>query len=48
MRASVERLRRTYAQAGIPARFRGTFHPEPHSFSPAMQDEAFAWLQRWP
>jgi dienelactone hydrolase len=47
MRAAVERLQAIYAKAGIPARFRGTFHDAPHSFTPAMQAEAFAWLERW-
>ncbi|HEU0079452.1 MAG TPA: hypothetical protein VFQ76_17480, partial [Longimicrobiaceae bacterium] len=47
MRGAVERLERIYAKAGVPERFRGIFHDEPHSFRPAMQDEAFAWLERW-
>jgi dienelactone hydrolase len=47
MRASVEKLRSIYAKAGIPERFRGSFYDEPHSFRPAMQDEAFAWLSRF-
>lgn len=46
MRAAVERLRAIYARAGHPDRFRGAFHDVPHSFTPAMQDEAFAWLER--
>jgi hypothetical protein len=28
-------------------RFRGSFHDVPHSFLPAMQAEAFDWLERW-
>ncbi len=47
MRGAVEKLAGIYAKAGIRERFRGTFHDEPHSFRPAMQDEAFAWLERW-
>lgn len=47
MRAAVERLQAIYAKAGLAGRFRGTFHDAPHSFTPAMQDEAFAWLERW-
>ncbi|MET0395396.1 MAG: hypothetical protein ABW277_01085 [Longimicrobiaceae bacterium] len=47
MRGAVDKLERIYAKAGIPERFRGVFHDEPHSFRPAMQDEAFAWLERW-
>lgn len=47
MRSVNEKLARIYAKAGIPERFRGAFYDEPHSFTPAMQDEAFAWLERW-
>jgi dienelactone hydrolase len=47
MRAAVERLQAIYAKGGIPDRFRGTFHDAPHSFTPAMQEEAFAWLEHW-
>ncbi|HEX2095518.1 MAG TPA: dienelactone hydrolase family protein [Longimicrobiaceae bacterium] len=47
MRGAVERLERIYDRAGIPERFRGAFHDEPHSFTPRMQDEAVAWLERW-
>jgi dienelactone hydrolase len=47
MKAAVEKLTRIYAKAGHADRFRGTFHDQPHSFRPAMQDEAFAWLDRW-
>jgi hypothetical protein len=47
MHGAVEKLARIYAKAGVPERFRGAFHDEPHSFRPAMQDEAFAWLERW-
>lgn len=47
MEAAVEKLTRIYAKAGIPQKFRGTFYDEPHSFKPPMQEEAFAWLDRW-
>jgi dienelactone hydrolase len=47
MQGAIDQLAQIYAKAGIPERFRGTFHDEPHSFRPAMQDEAFAWLDRW-
>ena len=47
MEASVEKLTRLYAKAGIPERFRGTFYDEPHCFKPHMQEESFAWLDRW-
>ena len=47
MEAAVEKLTRIYAKAGIPERFRGSFHDVPHSFHPPMQEEAFDWLDRW-
>lgn len=47
MKSANEKLERIYAKAGIRERFRGVFHDVPHSFTPAMQDEAFAWLERW-
>ena len=47
MRGAVDKLERVYVKAGVPGRFRGTFHDQPHSFPPPMQAEAFAWLERW-
>ncbi len=47
MQASVDKLTKIYAKAGIPEKFRGTFYDEPHCFKPHMQDEAFAWLEKW-
>ena len=47
MKKSVEKLAAIYAKAGIPERFHSTFYDVPHSFRPEMQDEAFAWLQKW-
>lgn len=47
MRAAVDKLERIYAKAGIPERFRGSFHDVPHSFTPPMQEEAFTWLDQW-
>jgi dienelactone hydrolase len=47
MRAATGRLAAIFAKASIPERFRGTFYDEPHSFRPAMQDEAIAWKERW-
>lgn len=47
MEAAVGKLTRIYAKAGIPDRFRGTFYDEPHCFKPHMQEETFAWLDRW-
>lgn len=47
MEGAVAKLEKIYAKAGIPERFKGSFHDIPHSFPPALQDEAFAWLERW-
>jgi hypothetical protein len=47
MQAAVTHLERIYSKARLGDRFRGTFHDEPHSFRPEMQDQAFAWLDRW-
>ena len=47
MQGAVDKLTQIYAKAGAPDRFRGTFYDEPHVFKPHMQDEAFAWFDRW-
>lgn len=47
MRGAVERLTKIYAKAGMAERFRGTFYDEPHVFRPHMQDEVFAWFEKW-
>ena len=47
MQGGVNKLKAIFTKAGIPERFRGSFHDEPHSFRPAMQDQAFAWLEKW-
>ena len=47
MKGAVEKLTRIFAKAGIPDRFRATFYDVPHSFRPEMQEEAFAWLEKW-
>ena len=47
MKGSVKKLEKIYRKAGIPERFRGSFYDVPHSFTPPMQEEAFAWLRRW-
>jgi len=46
-RASVKKLGEIYAKAGIPERFIGKFYDYGHSFRPDMQDDAFAWIDRW-
>jgi dienelactone hydrolase len=47
MKGAVAKLERIYAKAGLRERFRGTFYDVPHSFNPEMQEEAFAWLEKW-
>lgn len=46
MRESLERIATLYQAAGCPDHFRGKFYDEPHRWSLAMQDEAFAWLDQ--
>lgn len=47
LKASVAKLNRIYAKAGIPERFSGLFYDVPHSFRPNMQEDAFSWIERW-
>jgi hypothetical protein len=47
MQDAVEKIRRVYAAEGAAERFQGKFYDVPHSFTVEMQDEAFAWLERW-
>ena len=44
---ALARLSAVYAKAGVAARFTGRIYDAPHQFNLAMQDEAFAWLDRW-
>ncbi len=44
MKESVAKLGAIYAKAGCADKFAGRFYDEPHHFTLAMQDEAFAWL----
>jgi dienelactone hydrolase len=46
MRESVDKISQVYAKAGAKGRFEGRFYDEPHHFTRAMQDEAFAWFDR--
>jgi dienelactone hydrolase len=47
MKGAVGKLEKIYAKAGLPDRFRGLFYDVPHSFTPAMQEDAFAWFEKW-
>lgn len=47
MRAADAVLAAVYQKAGAADRYRCTFYPGPHKFDRPMQDEAFAWFDRW-
>ena len=47
MQAADETLRAVYRKAGMPERYRCSFYDGPHKFDLPMQDEAFAWFDRW-
>jgi dienelactone hydrolase len=36
-----------YAKAGAPEHYRCSYYPGPHKFDVPMQEEAFAWFDRW-
>ncbi|MBW3630496.1 MAG: hypothetical protein KY464_14520 [Gemmatimonadetes bacterium] len=40
-------LGEVFRKAGAGDRYRASFYPGPHKFDRPMQDEAFAWFQRW-
>ena len=40
-------LREVYQKAGVPERYACNFHPGTHKFDQTMQEEAFAWFDRW-
>ena len=40
-------LTEIYNKAGVPERFRASFHDGPHKFDLEMQKEAFEWFDRW-
>jgi hypothetical protein len=46
MKESLEKLSAIYAKAGVKEKFDGRFYDEPHKFTRAMQDEAFAWFDK--
>ncbi len=46
MKESVETIAAVFEKAGAKEQFAGRFYDEPHIFTRAMQDEAFAWFDR--
>lgn len=47
VKASFEKLRRCYAKADIPEKYRGSMYDTFHEFNLDMQKEAWEWLKRW-
>ncbi len=47
MQRTCERLAALYAKAGLSERFTCRFYDVPHQFNVEMQEDAFAWLDRW-
>jgi dienelactone hydrolase len=47
MDASTEKIRAVYADLKHPERFQGKFYDVPHQFNAEMQEEAFAWIEKW-
>jgi hypothetical protein len=47
MKAAEEQLQAVYGKMGAGDRFHASTHDVPHQFNVAMQEEAFAWLERW-
>ena len=47
MRRADAILGEVYAKAGAADRYKCSFYPGPHKFDRPMQDEAFAWFERW-
>jgi dienelactone hydrolase len=47
MRRAQGMLADVFAKAGASDRFKCNFYPGPHKFDRPMQDEAFAWFERW-
>ena len=45
--AAFDKVAQVYAKAGVPDRFAGVLYDGPHEFNAAMQDQAYAWLERW-
>ncbi len=46
MKEAVETIAAAFEKAGAARQFSGRFYDVPHRFTRAMQDDAFAWLDR--
>lgn len=47
MEAAVEKIRTVYVESEQPAGFQSRFYDVPHQFDVEMQEDAFAWHERW-
>jgi dienelactone hydrolase len=47
MDAAAEKIKAVYADLKHPDRFRAQFYDVPHQFNAQMQQDAFAWLEKW-
>ena len=47
MQEALKKIAAIYAKAKAASKFVGRFYEQPHRFSVKMQEEAFAWLDRW-
>jgi dienelactone hydrolase len=47
MQAAEKKLSAVYARMKAPGHFRASYYDVPHSMTIPMQEEAFAWLEKW-
>jgi dienelactone hydrolase len=47
MHRACEKIERIYTKAGLRDHFQSRFYDVPHQFNATMQEDAFAWLDRW-
>ncbi|MGH9722748.1 MAG: dienelactone hydrolase family protein [Bryobacteraceae bacterium] len=47
MDAAADKIRAVFADQKRPERFRSQYYGVPHQFNVKMQDDAFAWLEKW-
>ncbi len=45
--SAFDKIAAVYKKAGVPERFQGATYDGPHEFNAQMQENAFAWLDRW-
>lgn len=47
MEKAAEKIRAVYQDLKRPERYRSEFYDVPHQFNARMQEDAFAWLEKW-